>query len=329
MTFRPSPDEIRDWSRRVGAGESEAAAVIGGDQGYAMYRALVGFGQLTSDDPASFGAAIHRRRLSLVTVRRVLRTPLALPPGFVNVGPDGDFLIIATPDLHGPAGAGVPVDHVVVATAGSTDGSSGDELHDIAVLHVPADKLGVKVSTLAESRLGVPDSLLAVVAARSLRGFVSSVLSPDHRQQTLAAEIAMIDMLSAVVAERNSRVSGVSTNTAFVRQETHDLIERHYRDPALSPVVLAEYLHLSRRQFYRHFEGCDTSVAEMIADRRLQAARAQLVSNPTVSIASVARSCGFASLGAFRFRFRRVYGVGPTEYRDRMTEVGESVPPAG
>ncbi|GAA2385888.1 helix-turn-helix domain-containing protein [Gordonia cholesterolivorans] len=315
MTARPAPDEIRDWSRSVGVCDDDPPLVLGGRQGLAAYRDMVGADRLASADPETFGAAIHQRRLSVVTATRALRTPLTWHAEVSEPPPDGDFLLIAMPDAAGSSG-----DHVVVVTGGSPEPPSSGDLADVAALRIPADELGVGARTLATAGVLIPDTLLAAVAARSVRGFVSSVIARDVRTPTLAAEIAMIDMLSAVVAETGCRTGDVSGTTAYVREQTHELIERHFRDPSLSPAVLAGRLHLSRRQFYRHFEDCDRSVAEMIADRRLQAARVLLISNPAASIASVARACGFASLGAFRFRFRRAYGLGPNEFRDRLAQ---------
>ncbi len=82
-------------------------------------------------------------------------------------------------------------------------------------------------------------------------------------------------------SEQVSRVavSDLRTSERYLRAAVTDLIERNFRDPDFSVEVVARHLHVSRRHLYRVLAGSPTSLAEMIADRRLEWAR-RLLAGP-------------------------------------------------
>lgn len=127
------------------------------------------------------------------------------------------------------------------------------------------------------------------------------------------------------LVERPRRPSGPDTPLAraaatFMRQSAVDLIARRYRDPALTPDVVADELHVSRRHLYRLFEGESKSPAMLITDARVEAARKMLDADHRVQIGDVAVASGFGSLATFRNQFKARHGVGPSEYRERRRE---------
>lgn len=73
---------------------------------------------------------------------------------------------------------------------------------------------------------------------------------------------------------------------------------------------------LSSRQIHRLFiEVTGGSCHRYIMDRRLEIARSKLQNDPTLSIKEIAYASGFASPAHFSAKFKKNFGVPPTEYR--------------
>jgi transcriptional regulator GlxA family with amidase domain len=86
----------------------------------------------------------------------------------------------------------------------------------------------------------------------------------------------------------------------------------------LSVAVLADRVRLSPRHFSRRFSetfGC--TPAQFVDNIRLIEARERLTA-PGRTVDRVAASVGFASADVFRRRFRRRFGVAPSNYRERF-----------
>ncbi|NKX77091.1 helix-turn-helix transcriptional regulator [Gordonia amicalis] len=122
-------------------------------------------------------------------------------------------------------------------------------------------------------------------------------------------------------SEQVSRVgvSDLRTSERYLRAAVTDLIERNFRDPDFSVEVVARHLHVSRRHLYRVLAGSPTSLAEMIADRRLDWARGLLTGPGNPKLEAVAHASGFASTATMRNRFRAKYGLTPDEFRRAAT----------
>ncbi|MCR5980238.1 helix-turn-helix domain-containing protein [Gordonia jinghuaiqii] len=110
-------------------------------------------------------------------------------------------------------------------------------------------------------------------------------------------------------------LSDVRTSERYLRAAVTDLIERNFRDPDFSVEVVARHLHVSRRHLYRVLSGSTTSLAEMIADRRLEWARGLLTGPGNLKLEAVAHASGFASTATMRNRFRSKFGLTPDEFR--------------
>ena len=69
---------------------------------------------------------------------------------------------------------------------------------------------------------------------------------------------------------------------------------------------------LSQKELHRR------EAIQKIRDRRLSEARKRLLEGgPNVSVAAIAKECGFAHLGRFSAHFRARFGELPTETRGR------------
>lgn len=188
----------------------------------------------------------------------------------------------------------------------------------------PCDAVGVLIpwrlvsrwrAAIVESpRPIVLGSLLARSAAAYLTSFavpVATGLAPESGD----AELALVEVLNAVLEEMDREHSAEPDNPLLVRAAVLDLIERKYSYPDFGVDAIASELYLSRRQVYRYFEGDGPSLASRIADRRARAALDMLRADPRVSVGTVARRAGFGSVATFRKRFREKMGIGPSEYR--------------
>ncbi|MFE0748878.1 helix-turn-helix transcriptional regulator [Gordonia sp. NPDC058843] len=120
-----------------------------------------------------------------------------------------------------------------------------------------------------------------------------------------------------VVPESNSGAlrSDMRTSERYLRAAVTDLIERNFRDPDFSVEMVARHLHVSRRHLYRVLAGGTTSLAEMIADRRLEWAQGLLMGPGNLKLEAIAHASGFASTATMRNRFRSKFGCTPDEFR--------------
>ena len=92
-------------------------------------------------------------------------------------------------------------------------------------------------------------------------------------------------------------------------------IEGHLEDESFDVEALALALGYSRSSLYRQLEGLvEASPAEIILGVRLERA-SQLLENAERTVSEVAYGVGFKSVSHFSRRFKRRFGVSPTEYR--------------
>ncbi|MEO9329621.1 helix-turn-helix transcriptional regulator [Gordonia sp. B21] len=136
---------------------------------------------------------------------------------------------------------------------------------------------------------------------------------PNGRDLQLASPVAVAVSHSEPVSRAG--VSDLRTSERYLRAAVTDLIERNFRDPDFSVEVIARHLHVSRRHLYRVLAGSPTSLAEMIAERRLDWARKLLTGPGNLKLEAVAHASGFASTATMRNRFRAKYGMTPDEFR--------------
>jgi AraC-like DNA-binding protein len=109
-----------------------------------------------------------------------------------------------------------------------------------------------------------------------------------------------------------------------------DHIHAHLTDPGLSPAGIAAAQNVSVRYLYRICRDAGISLEQWIILRRLEGARRTLVSaaGRSRTVASVARSWGFADPSHFARRFRSAYGISPRAWQ-RGDDPGGGGGPAG
>jgi AraC-like DNA-binding protein len=92
------------------------------------------------------------------------------------------------------------------------------------------------------------------------------------------------------------------------------IIEENMGNSLFSVEILAEEMNLSRAQLFRKLKSLiKTSPSEYINDLRMQRA-AQLIRARADNVAQIGYAVGFNEQSYFAKRFRKKYGVSPSEY---------------
>ncbi|MEE3851101.1 helix-turn-helix domain-containing protein [Gordonia sp. LSe1-13] len=191
---------------------------------------------------------------------------------------------------------------------------------DATGIWVPSELVGGDIAGGATVAPVPPDTLLT----RSCAGLIVRIARDTAfggADVDLDTELAVIDVVRAMLEQDSPQDNDLRENPLFLREAVDDLIERNFRDPTFGPEVVAQRLHISRRNLYRGLEGHDLSLTEMIADRRLEFARALLAQGDRVRLEGIAESAGFSSAATLRNRFRAKFGMTPDEYRRQMADV--------
>jgi transcriptional regulator GlxA family with amidase domain len=89
----------------------------------------------------------------------------------------------------------------------------------------------------------------------------------------------------------------------------HLYIDRHLRDPGLSPATIAKANAVSIRTLHRLFESGDESVSAVIRERRLSRCHADLLRGTDESVTAIAFRWGFRNMSFFSRLFRERYGA--------------------
>lgn len=104
-------------------------------------------------------------------------------------------------------------------------------------------------------------------------------------------------------------------------RRAHDEIDRRYAEP-LDLDALAAVAGVSKYHFLR----CFTAVyghtpAAMLTRRRIERAQ-DLLRTSNLTVTEVCTLVGYASLGSFSSRFRKLVGVSPSAYQARWSRCG-------
>ncbi|MEO7495781.1 MAG: GlxA family transcriptional regulator [Massilia sp.] len=96
-------------------------------------------------------------------------------------------------------------------------------------------------------------------------------------------------------------------------------------DEALSIDLMAERMAMSPRNFARRFkQAMNVTPSGYLQTLRVDAAR-RMLSESALSVARIARRCGFASTAAMKTEFQRHLQVGPEEFRARFQSTGAKI----
>ncbi len=135
--------------------------------------------------------------------------------------------------------------------------------------------------------------------------------------EATAVQEALVTLLAAALrGEQPDGAGDLRPLSVALRQRALDLIDSNINNPSLSPEFIFRRLAVSRAHLYRAFAE-DGGILSVIQDRRLDAAFLELTRNgvTTRSISDVAFALGFPNATHFLRRFRKRFGLTPSEAR--------------
>jgi AraC-like DNA-binding protein len=137
-----------------------------------------------------------------------------------------------------------------------------------------------------------------------------SGVAADHAVATLAQLALMVRGSSSGKEE-----SGRAAIREGLLQRVRDIVTINLDRADLSAPLVAAALGISERQLHRLFEPTGITFARHVLACRLERACLVLKQYPTLSVADVAKRCGFDGVSTFYRVFRKAYGLSPTDLR--------------
>jgi AraC family transcriptional activator of tynA and feaB len=194
--------------------------------------------------------------------------------------------------------------------------------HDHDVLILTNQQAGVPVDVVRAAAPALRRSPVYDLVRRHLAGLHRAVagLPAEHRPLTGQATAALVRALLTTAAESTAADDAMD---AALQTRITLYVDAHLGDRDLTVERIAAAHAVSVRHLYNVWAraGHALTPAQWVVERRLQRAREQLLAAESrgVSIAALARRCGFADPSHFSRRFRQAFGVSPTEWRATAT----------
>jgi len=163
----------------------------------------------------------------------------------------------------------------------------------------------LRVARVIRSVTGDPVSSHVAAALRVSR----TPLAADPGLAAGAADAAL-DLFDLIVA-------GDARSTAGYWLSAREYIRRNLHDPLLSVPQIARAIGISERHLARVFAERSTTVARVLLEERMEAAR-ELLADPgrrALRISEIAPMVGYASSAQFGRAFRRSFGCTPKDLR--------------
>jgi AraC-like DNA-binding protein len=156
-------------------------------------------------------------------------------------------------------------------------------------------------------------------ALQLLRSHLRVLENKAHRRmppelQTIASR-GLYDLAALLLSSRETATT--EQTVAEIRFATAlEMLQKHYRNPALKAEDVALALGVSVRSLNRMFERSGASLSRRLLELRLDAVRVAIVANGGARIADTALSCGFSDISSFNRSFRSRFGRSPSDLRD-------------
>lgn len=175
--------------------------------------------------------------------------------------------------------------------------------------HIPLILLTAKVdmgSRMEGLRTGADDYLSKPFSTEELQVRVANLIEQRKR---------LVAKFRQDIAVAISQPKELTLDERFI-QRAREIVEASIGDTGLGVEKLADEMHLSRTQLFRKFKALiDTPPSEFINDIRLKRA-AELIEAKADTLAQISYSVGFNEQSYFAKRFRKKYGVSPSEYAE-------------
>jgi AraC-like DNA-binding protein len=134
------------------------------------------------------------------------------------------------------------------------------------------------------------------------------------------ASSTALDLITMLLGERlGASMTGSETERRSLLFKIEAHIEANLGHPDLSPASVAGANYISLRSLHKLFEGEETTVGQMIRDRRLERCRRD-IADPALAherVRDIAARHGLLNPAHFSQQFRERYGESPSELRDR------------
>ncbi|GEO98428.1 helix-turn-helix domain-containing protein [Methylobacterium haplocladii] len=167
--------------------------------------------------------------------------------------------------------------------------------------------------------------LIGYLRALGSRAPASGAALSDTAAPTLGALLGAT--LAALTEPTRANAALLSASRAYGRVLAY--VDRHLGDPALSVSDIAACSGISRSALYRLFAPVD-GVAAFVQQQRLRRLRLSLAdADDDRALGALVSEAGFATTAHAARRFRRAFGMTPSEYRRNCGEAGpvDRLPP--
>jgi signal transduction histidine kinase/DNA-binding response OmpR family regulator len=181
--------------------------------------------------------------------------------------------------------------------------------------HIPVVLLTAKAD--AESRMqgyktGADDYLAKPFSTEELHVRVANLI---EQRKKLAVKFREGLTKHVPMPEQPAIVHEPSLDEKFVKR-AKEIVEENINASGFGVEKLADEMHLSRAQLFRKFKALiETSPIEFINDIRLNRA-AEMIRNKEDTLAQISYAVGYNEQSYFAKRFRKKFGVSPSEYAD-------------
>jgi AraC-like DNA-binding protein len=200
---------------------------------------------------------------------------------------------------------------------------------DQIVLHLPRDFVEKSspggLDHMAQ-RISASDPFAQAICALAPQLLRLATQAPSHlAHRTAAAAIELIALALSSLGSSDSEATSQrhfegpkhTTSADALLWRTRELISQQIDDTALNPTLLAAQSKVSLRRLQEVFKSHGTTPSDCIWDMRLEFARGLLASgqHSHESLTTLAYLAGFSDMAHFSRRFKRSYGVAPSQYR--------------
>ncbi|MFZ4056503.1 MAG: hybrid sensor histidine kinase/response regulator transcription factor [Ferruginibacter sp.] len=135
-----------------------------------------------------------------------------------------------------------------------------------------------------------------------------------HLQQYYSNQIGIADVVNNSITTQVEPVSSATIENAFVIK-VKSIVEDNFTNYEFNVEQLCKLIFMSHSQLHRKLDaltGCSPN--KFIRTVRLNKAK-ELLTNPTISIATIALDCGYNDAGYFARVFKQETGLTPQEWR--------------
>jgi AraC-like DNA-binding protein len=194
------------------------------------------------------------------------------------------------------------------------------------ILHLPRHAVPVPDRALRDlvARPVPSDKGPGALLARFVEGLAEqpATVSPPQAGRlgsaAVSLSVAFLTELTDLAADGGAAVPDRPRRAAHVRDITA-YIDRHLREPDLTPAMIAAAHHISVRYLHLLFQQDGRTVAGYVRTQRLERCRADLT-DPRLAdraVNEIRSRWGFRDAAAFSRAFTRAYGISPGEHRRR------------